>query len=388
MLYSTIVQRDETGLNQIFNAAQEFEELNVLEAILDCNFNKRKLEQTLNLVRMYQMRLNIESAELVSFSESFIEQYATDNNKCFRVALKLVRKIGTTITGSMKIFRKFCPIVRNRLEGTFVPVLDYTKLTSRKYSDQFFGAEVYTELVQTLLHELVTFFFHLVSVLKVCKDMIRKEEEVRGDFAKLKKIWDKSCADVLKGVVEISNAFGPVQLVSEEELQQRRNNARPMSEWLGAEYHNHDKNWIRKEAYIQRILSGHVDGLDETASQLWAHDHNWGMTVCRTMKQLDELGLGYKKTKNKGKKGKYDSMELVYFIKWSKVSWVDENGKKVNEENEKKFYLYFSKQYKGEYELPTWQAVCRQRAYCEQVLTLDEMTAAFEKHLPKQESKV
>ena len=388
MLYSTIVQRDEKGLNQIYEAAQEFEELNVLEAILDCNFNKRKLEQTLNLVRMYQMRLNIESAELVAFSESFIEQYATDNNKCFRVALKLVRKIGTTITGSMKIFRKFCPIVRNRLEGTFVPVLDYTKLTNRKYSDQFFGAEVYTELVQTLLHELATFFYHLVSVLKVCKDMIRKEEEVRGDFAKLKKIWDKSCAEVMKGVVEISAAFGSVQLVSEEELQQRRRNARPMSEWLGAEYHNHDKSWIRKEAYIQRIIAGHIDGLDETAAQLWAHDHDWGIMVCRTMKQLDELGLGFKKTKNKAKKGKYDSMDLVFFIKWSKVSWVDENGKKVNEENEKKFYLYFCKQYKGEYELPTWQAVCRQRAYCEQELTLDEMTAAFERHLPKQEAKV
>ena len=106
MLYSTIVQRDEKGLNQIYEAAQEFEELNVLEAILDCNFNKRKLEQTLNLVRMYQMRLNIESAELVAFSESFIEQYATDNNKCFRVALKLVRKIGTTITLTLQ------PVIR------------------------------------------------------------------------------------------------------------------------------------------------------------------------------------------------------------------------------------------------------------------------------------
>ena len=68
MLYSTIVQRDETGLNQIFEAAKEFDELNVLEAIVDCRFDKRKIEQTLSLVRMYQMRLNIESAELVAFS--------------------------------------------------------------------------------------------------------------------------------------------------------------------------------------------------------------------------------------------------------------------------------------------------------------------------------
>jgi hypothetical protein len=384
MLYSTIVQRDETGLNQIFEAAKEFDELNVLEAIVDCRFDKRKIEQTLSLVRMYQMRLNIESAELVAFSENFIEQYATDNNKCFRVALKLVRKIGTTITGSMKIFRKFCPVVRKKLEGpdNIVPVLDYTKLTNRKYSGQLFGPEVYTELVQTLLHELATFFFHLVSVLKVCKDMIRKEEEVRGDFTKLKKIWDNSCAEVIKGVIEISETFGQVQLVSEDELQQRKKNARPLKEWLAPEYHNHDKKWIRKEAYIQRIISGQVDGLDDTASQLWANNHQKGQEVCRVIKHFDDLGLSFKNTKTKGKKGKYDSMELVYFLKWSEVSQEDESGKVVDEENEKRLYRYLCENYQGAYELPSWQAVCRQRAYCYQEFTLQEMKDAFASHLP------
>lgn len=41
MLYSTIVQRDETGLNQIYEAAKELEDLNVLEAILLCKFDIR-----------------------------------------------------------------------------------------------------------------------------------------------------------------------------------------------------------------------------------------------------------------------------------------------------------------------------------------------------------
>ena len=165
MLYSTIVQRDETGLTQIYEAAKELEDLNVLEAILLCKFDIRKVEQTLNLVRMYQARLNIESMELVAFSENFIEEYATDNNKCFHIALKLVRKIGTTITGSMKIFRKYCPIVRKRLEGSdnIVPVLDYSRLTFRQYHIQIFGLEPYCDLVKTLLHEQATLFYHLKS---------------------------------------------------------------------------------------------------------------------------------------------------------------------------------------------------------------------------------
>ena len=36
MLYSTIVQRDETGFNEIFEAAREFTDQNALEVILDC----------------------------------------------------------------------------------------------------------------------------------------------------------------------------------------------------------------------------------------------------------------------------------------------------------------------------------------------------------------
>ena len=109
MLYSTIVQRDETGFNQMYQAALEFEEMNVLEAVIACKFDEKKVEQTLNIVRMYQARLNIESMDLVEFSNNFIEQYATDHNECFRIAEKLIKRIGTTITGSMKIFRKFCP---------------------------------------------------------------------------------------------------------------------------------------------------------------------------------------------------------------------------------------------------------------------------------------
>lgn len=45
MLYSTIVQRNETGFNQIFHAAREFEEMNLLEAIIFCKFDKKKLSR-------------------------------------------------------------------------------------------------------------------------------------------------------------------------------------------------------------------------------------------------------------------------------------------------------------------------------------------------------
>lgn len=390
MLYSTIVQRDETGFNSIYNKAREFEMENALEAIIACKFNLRKVEKVLSLVRIYHNTLNIESSELVEFSENFIEQYATDNNKCFEIALKLVKKIGKTITGSMKLFRQFCPVVRRKLEkGLVVPTLDYTKLTHRLYHSDFFGSEVYEERVKTLLQEMANFFYHLVTTMKVCKDMIQKEQEVKGDYARLKEIFEKSCDEVLRSVNEVNATFKNVQLVTPEELEERKKNARPMKEWLAEDYHAHDKQWLRREGYIRRVISGAEEGLDETASNFWPHNPKWGAYVIEVVKNLDKLGLGFKKTKTEGKLGKFDAREMVYLIKWSGVSYVDENGKLVNEEKERRFYTYILNNiYKGNYELPSWQAVCRERKFCyDEKMSHEELVNAFAAHLPKEDSE-
>ena len=77
-------------------------------------------------------------------------------------------------------------------------------------------------------------------------------------------------------------------------------------------------------------------------------------------------------------------MDMVYLLKWAEVSYVDEQGKVVNEEKEKRFYEnYVLKHYKGKVKLPTWQAVCRQRAYCYNEFSLKDMKDAFAKHLPQ-----
>lgn len=390
MLYSTIVKRDESGFNSIYEAAQEFEEQNVLEAIVACKFDQKKINQTLNLVRMYQCRLNNESMDLAEFSENFIEQYATDNNKCFHLTDKLVRRIGTTITGSMKIFRRFCPVVRRKLDeqNNIVPALDYSRLRTRKFQGQFFGVEAYVESVKTLLHELSVFFYHLVSVMALCKEMIRKEEETRNDYEKLKKIFDDNCDELLSSAREAFKIFGKVQLVSEEELEERRKNARPMEEWLQPGYHNHDRAWMKSEGVRLRIDKGSHYGLDGEASLLWAKNPEKGQDVCRVIQVLDTLGLPYKQSKKataQGKKGTFDARVMVFMLKWSGVSRVGDDGKTiVDEDKERKFYQYCMKKYKGDYIFPTWQAVWRERRFLyNQNATMEGLAKNFEYYLEK-----
>ena len=364
----------------LYDAVREFEEENVLEGILACRFSHKKLEQTLNLVRIYQARLNIESMDLVEFSNNFIEEYATDHNECFRIAEKLVRRIGTTITGSMRLFRKFCPVVRRKLDGAgnVVPVLDYSRLTFRQFHGQLFGPEVYIDLVKILLHEMATFFYYLVTTMMVCKDMIRKEEEVKGDYERLKEIFERSCDEALRSVHDVFDTFGQVKILTEEELAERRKNARPMKEWLAKDYHTHDKQWLKREAYLYRLASGSQYGLDGLAAVLWAKNPAWGRKVYDTIPKLDTLGIPYKHSKKaeaEGKKGTFGALEMVYFIKWCDIG----------EESERRFYEKFlTIVYKGDYLLPSWQAVARERKFCEQHFSTQEMAKCFAAHLSKQ----
>ena len=214
--------------------------------------------------------------------------------------------------------------------------------------------------------------------------MIRQEQEVRGDYDRLKKIFETSCDNVLKSINDVKATFGSVKLVSEEELEERRKNARPLSEWLQNYYHAHDNHWLRREAYIYRYVECSKNGLDPDASHFFAHNTEHGVEVCKAIEQLDSLGLTKRKTKVEGYSWQYESMDMVYFLKWAEVSYVDEQGKVVNEEKEKRFYKnYVLKHYKGEVKLPTWQAVSRQRASCYNEFTLKNMKDAFAKHLYK-----
>ncbi len=95
---------------------------------------------------------------------------------------------------------------------------------------------MYEDSVKTLLHEMAAFFHHLVTTMKVCKDMIQKEKEVKGDYERLKKIFEKSCDEVLLCVNDVNATFKNAVLVTPEELEERRKNARPMSEWLSEDY--------------------------------------------------------------------------------------------------------------------------------------------------------
>ena len=70
---------------------------------------------------------------------------------------------------------------------------------------------------------------------------------------------------------------------------------------------------------------------------------------------------------------------MAYFVKWSGVSSMSGDGERViDEKKERQFYVYLQDHYEGDYILPSWQAVCRERRFCyNEKISMKEMSNNF-----------
>ena len=109
MRYSTIVEKDDKTLVEIITALEQFEEDRFIAGIQARHYTKYDIDQAIDMVATYQSRMNIEARSLVRFSETFIQQFATDNNKCFETAERYFNRIRSTLCAIKKVFQKTTP---------------------------------------------------------------------------------------------------------------------------------------------------------------------------------------------------------------------------------------------------------------------------------------
>lgn len=69
MRYSTIVEKDDKTLLEIIDMLEQFEKDKFIAGLQMRHYSLFQIEQTLDMVRSYQARMNIESRALVNFSE-------------------------------------------------------------------------------------------------------------------------------------------------------------------------------------------------------------------------------------------------------------------------------------------------------------------------------
>ena len=374
MRYSTIVEKDDKTLVEIIAALEQFEQDRFIAGIQARHYTKYDIEQALDMVVSYQSRMNVEARSLVRFSETFIQQFATDNNTCFNEAQRYFNRIRSTLCALKKVFQKTTPRSMVQLpEGAAQPtVFERSPLSYGACVIDLWGLASYDDVVQQLYHQLETLLTTATTILGLCHQMIESEAKIRQDTQQLRSIYHESCEQLMGSVREFAGFLGTVKQLPETELNKRRKNARSMDDFLKKEYHNVEKKVFKQYVWLEAVRQGQNDGLTEEETYLFHDNHERVRKVRWAIEHFDELGV-------EGQQGKLDSTMLVYFLKWCGVG----------QTKEKRLYQYFCDTYRGSYSLLVWSAVSKERKDLRDSGITDRGAAAtFQQMIEKMQKEV
>ena len=346
MRYSTIVEKNDKTLLEIIDMLEQFEKDKFIAGLQMRHYSQFQIEQTLDMVRSYQARMNIEARALVNFSENFIQQFATDNNKCFKEAQRYFNRIRSTLCALKKVFQMTCRKSMAQLpEGTENPsVFERSPLGKGAYLLDMYGLASYNDVVQQLYHEMETLLTGATATLALCHQMIENEEMIREDSELLKSIYQNSCQQLMGSVREYADMMEAPEHLPETELNKRRRKARSMDDFLRAEYHNVATQEFKKFVWLEAVRQGRNNGLTEEETFLWPNNHEKVQAVRWAIENFDMMDV-------EGQLGKLDSVSMVYFLKWCGVERV----------KEKRLYQYFCDTYKGKFHPLVWSSISKER---------------------------
>ena len=346
MRYSTIVEKDDKTFLEIIEMLEQFEKERFIAGLQMRHYSTFQIEQTLDMVRSYQSRLNMEARALSNFSESFIQQFATDNNKCFMEAQRYFNRIRSTLCALKKVFQMTCQKSMAQLpEGKEHPsVFERSPLGKGAYMVDMYGLASYDDAVQQLYHEMETLLTTATATLALCHQMIENEKMIREDTELLKSIYHNSCQQLMGSVREYAGMMEAPEQLPETDLNKRRRKASSMDDFLRAEYHNVPKQEFKKYVWLEAVRQGRNDGLTEEETFLWPNNHDKVQAVRWAIENFDMMDV-------EGQMGKLNSVSMVYFLKWCGV----EKGK------EKRLYQYFCDMYKGKFHPLVWSSISMER---------------------------
>lgn len=357
------IEKTEEGLELIISAAYLFEENHYLEAIRQKKLTEYEILQLTEDVRLWHSRMRKESLKLSLFSEHFLDEFATNNNNRFHDAYDLFNKVRSNISGSRKMFRKFCRrIMKNPTnENSSNNVVDRSILSAHVVSRDIFGLKSYSENVEILYNEMKGFFTTLVLTLALCHRMIREEATIRKDADRCFEIYKKCREDILSSARIFARTFNiKTEKISENELLLRRKNAKSMKEYAHKNYHHINKDENLTVVAYEIACESSRNGISDIEELLWHGNVEMVLKVRKVIVDFEKLVVGKKKICGN---------LMVEFIKWCHV----------NEEHEHKLYNYFCDNYQGTIPPVGWTQVFTTRK--DKKATDEELAEGFQKEL-------
>lgn len=292
MQYTTIVDKSEETLNMIIEKAEEFDQERVLNGLDMRHYSVDDVVMLTDHVREYHAKLRKEIVALVRFSQNFNKEYATDNNKCFDTASRLFNRLRSSIAGTKQLYRKFCPILRRRgflKDGSEGRPSVFTHSMLNVGQRLLFGTEGYDGSVNELCEAMEQFFADLVVGLKLCRDVMQQEREIRGDYTRVLGIYEQCCQRVVNESRGLMQTLEQCRDLTADEMTSKKSCAPSLQQFVSDRFHTLDKSQFQMHAVMDVICKGRRKGLTELESMLWNNNLEFVQQVRTAIARFDEL---------------------------------------------------------------------------------------------------
>ncbi len=355
----------------IINAAAQFDESRFLEGLRLGRFTAIEIQDMTSRVRFYKERLEIEGRHLAAYSESFLKDYATDNNECFETAKSLFNRLRSTISASRKMFKKTCHIIRRRQPSMAVAPSVYKRSAFAGYGVNLdlFGLKSFDDSVVELYETLKSFFTLVIMNLALCHRVLRDEKIAKADAAFCKDSYNESIRKSLSTAWVIKKSMEQVRMLPFSELAERKRNARSEDEFYKENYHQWNRGEFAMAKAVELLREAQNNGMTEEEMALWPKNSEKVMQVREAITLLDRMD------DIEGNSGKWNSKIIVYLMKWSGVG----------EKNEKLFYeKYLCNEYKqkgGRLTPLHWGAIFAERKKLKNLMSDESLANKFAKLL-------
>ncbi|MCF2660246.1 hypothetical protein JQM83_13780 [Parabacteroides distasonis] len=342
MKYKTCVDHNLEGLELILEKAQSFDRESVLQGILDRHYTIYQVEQMITFVQEYHAKLKRECNSLVEFAKTFNHQFATDNNKCFETAERLFWKIRSSVSGTKKIYKKFCKIIRTRFPGIHnakkPSVFTHSILTRGSFNRDLFGEDSFPKVVTTLCDELEDFFMDLVQITLVCRNVTIQEIEIRKNPKRLEELYTEDYCQMSISNQILIKTLQESKTVLQLDPMTKSKKTRSYQAFLQEAFHQYSRQQFQQHYLVEKLESGHNGGLDDDEALYWPNHHDRVPDIRKVIAHFDELNPKGSKDSKSGRY-KIKGEVMARFVNWCRV-----------EVNLKAFIeKYFKKHYQGEF---------------------------------------
>ena len=330
----------------------------LLYALSVKSYDTKDVENMNVLIADGVMKVDREYERMREYGHIFLEEFATDDNKCYEGWERLVRKMRTSWSRTKDICKKFCrrmPASEKRmraLQGLPAPgVFQLTMLSNENSQTNCFRLEVYPDCVTTLFSLMTRFSQKVLRIIALCRSIAEQEEEVRRNPEYARMLYERFRARYMRMFSPCLNALVAEDIKCPESLSELREDNPSDMDFAPKAYHRYNRpdmgNLVVKELCVEYRNSG----LTPDEQFLWGTDNPQRvMTYRRIIEEFDTLLPKDICSRRRVLPGKYVAMMM---------HWCGVNCYNEQKQVEKVFVKYFTEHYtkQGRWKMPDYTTV-------------------------------